>query len=144
MKSLLLIILTMIVSCQSQDDSSKKKKQTEGQEQEEIVCACLPITEVTLNSQLPLPSKVRVLIYDFPVYDECREQLSTPILKTENTLKFTFSPVVTNFLKLEVVDLGENCDNDALFFQDEDVPYKRKVISTRRDKPRLEAVLIEI
>jgi hypothetical protein len=142
MKSLLLASFILLISCNPQGDDSKKKDHS--REQEEVVCACLPITEVTIKSQLPLPTNIKVLIYDFPVYDECREHPSIPVLKTENILKFTFSPVVTNSLKFEVVDLGENCDNDALFFQDEDVPFKRKVISTRRDKPRLEAVSVEI
>ncbi len=136
---LLAAAILMLSSCNGGSDSDSSDKN-----RPEVRCTCMPITYLSLNSTDVLPKNLKITADSEVIFDSCREFPSVAIQKTDHLVRFSFPGVVQKILNLEILDRGEDCRNDALFFDQQDVPYSRNVTSDRPDKPRTEEVTIEI
>ena len=139
MKLMLLASLLIFTACNrgSGSESDDKKR-------DEVHCLCMPITYLTINTQDVLPQNMKIILGEQIIFDSCMEYPSVALSKKDHQIRFTFSSVVPKVANLKIVDLGEDCNNDALFFEQEDVPYQREVTSTREDQPRLEEVTFDL
>lgn len=139
MKFLALAALFTLIGCNGGSGSGSDNKR-----RDEARCLCHPITYLSIKSIDKLPANLEVKIEDRTVFTNCSEIPSVAISKRDDLLRFTFSPIVPKVLNLTIIDKGEDCRNDAIFFSQEDVPYSRKVTSDDPAKPRLEEVNINI
>lgn len=140
MKYLVLLALFSLVACNggSGSGSNNDKKRDEAR------CLCIPITYLSLNSVEVLPKNLEIKIDDRTVFNSCGEIPGVANAKEDHLMRFTFSSVVPKVLNLEIIDKGEDCRNNAIFFSQEDVPYSRKVTRDDPAQPRLEEVTISI
>lgn len=130
MKNLLLIISVFIlISCGKNNSSDNNGR--EGNP--EVQCGaitkassgslCLPRFEVSiLGNDLPKKLKVSLRFSTFleDYYNECSERRSGQVTRSEtgDVINFAFYGygVTTKDLHWVITDMGENCDNDAIFF----------------------------
>lgn len=139
MKFLVLLALFSLVACNggSGSGSSNDKKRDEAR------CLCHPITYLSLNSMDVLPKNLEVKIDDRTIFNSCGEIPGVAISKQDHLLRFTTS-LIPEVLNLEIIDKGDDCGNNAIFFSQEDVPYSREVIQDDPARPRLEEVTTSI
>lgn len=139
MKFLAMAVLFALVGCNGGSGSGSNDKR-----RDEARCLCLPITYLSLTSADTLPKNLEIKINQNTVFNSCGEFPSVAISKQDHLIRFSFSPALAKVLNLEIIDKGDDCRNNAIFFSQEDVPYSRKVTRDDPAQPRLEEVTISI
>lgn len=139
MKFMLLASLIIFTACNGGSGSGNSEKK-----RDEARCLCMAQTFYSIESELTLPKNMKILMDNNPIFNSCGEIPGVAISKDDHLLRFSAPGVVPKSLNLKIVDMGEDCSNDALFFEQEDVPFSRHVTSDRPDKPRTEEITIKL
>ena len=121
-----ILALFLLFACGSDSTSSNKERKVDP------VCGnksslCLVRPEWVLHSNpTNFPKNFRILVEQIVVNDTCKQTDQLMIVTTLEEVKVSFPlPWVPNEkLEIKLVDLGTDCDNDALFFHNEEVEYE--------------------
>lgn len=139
MKYLALAALFTLIACNGGSGSGSDDKK-----RDEARCLCLPITYLSLKSADVLPKNLEIKIADRTVFNSCGEIPGVANAKEDHLIRFTFSSAVPKVLNLEIIDKGDDCRNNAIFFSQEDVPFSREVTRDDPAHPELQEVTISI
>ena len=127
--TIFLFSLLMVVSCGA-DKKSKPRAQNQEDQNTEVIHSCeekslkcsLP-TQYVIVSKQTLPKKMKVYFKTSEkrtlVFDQCNTKSVYQRFPSEGVTTIGFrenSEVFLAGMDLEIVDAGEDCDNDALFF----------------------------
>lgn len=122
MKLAMLVLAFVLVSCGENSDSPSKNRQ---EEQERIPCGgksmdCMSAVDwsMELNSTDHLPENIGIFINDRRAATHCRDAKGinfslTPQGKTIMNFSYWYWP--SDFFKVEIRDVGEDCRNNASF-----------------------------
>lgn len=90
---------------------------------------CLARTDYTIISHKSLPAKIKISIISegrtFEYFNECKVSREVEIERNVDSGKINFVETRGMFYKgieLEIVNMGDACDNDAIFFSGMIVP----------------------
>lgn len=91
--------------------------------------SCLPSTEYFFVSNQPFPNEFRITFKNSEqtnkIIDTCVAEDSY-IIDSSNgrhVLNYgTFGQAYAQGMTLQIIDLGENCENDAIFFEEAVIP----------------------
>lgn len=118
MKLLLSAMLFVLVSCNGGDSGGPDKK----------VTPMFPEAEWTINSTpANFPKNYQIKLNDKISVDSCQtpDLFKTSISNSRKLIHFGFNfiPEVNDHLKVEIVDRGEFCDNNAIFHSEDSVTF---------------------
>lgn len=149
MKSLILIHLLFLAfsGCERSSNTKSNEPQTEYSKQEIRTCgyegsrinaACIPLADYTIISNKPFPAKMKILITYFDKkiekFNECNLKGDFKVLRGTSPEQIVFDERRKLFyegMEFEIVDMGESCDNDAIFFSGQIKPDVRSIQGDR-------------
>lgn len=133
MKLILFMTLSILISCGksggngSSDGPESRKDPVCGEPSDGMSTVCLPNVDWTINStSVNFPKKFRLLINGGLVTDTCLMPRGAALKESEGRrilIQMKYSWLPSSFFKLEIIDLGEDCTNNAIFHTQDEVQY---------------------
>jgi hypothetical protein len=150
MKILLLVICLMTLAACSGEKSAKENPpefnpsreeiRRCGYEDSRIRALCMPIADYYIISHRPLPAKIKILMTiagrKYEHSNECDPRGDVTVTRSVDSGLIFFEAIRRKFYRvteLEIVDMGANCDNNAIFFLGTVEP-KIEIIPNDRDR----------
>jgi hypothetical protein len=107
----------------SQTDFSQQEIRTCGYEGSRIRALCIPQADYVINSNKPFPAKIKILVISnnrrIERFNECSGTGNFKVLRGISPEKIVFDETRKLYyegMDFEIVDMGETCDNNAIFF----------------------------
>lgn len=119
---------------------SQEERRTCGYKHSTMRALCLPQADYFIISHKPLPAKIKILMTiagrKYEHSNECEPQGDVTVERRMDSGLIFFEAIRRKFYRvteLEIVDMGENCDNNAIFFLGTVEP-KIEIIPKDRDR----------
>ena len=142
MRILLFASILTLIGC-SENPSSSGNKSQDG-----VRCACVATTELNVISSQAFPSKMKVTLNDRIMIDECAptNYSGTTITRNEKsgTIEGKIIGRIRDALKVEIIDKGSDCTNDAVFYLNENTDKEITVISDTPALPPVDKAVIKL
>lgn len=146
MKILTLLILLTLISCNGDSDSSQPESRRESQYGDDCSTSkCLPSYKWFIHSSaVNFPTKFKLLVDTSVIYDSCSPSMEMKITdeNSKKVLNFAYHLLPKNFFKVEILDVGVSCDNDAIFYSSETPTYAVAVVEVQGRKFRTVTVTL--
>lgn len=127
MKVTLFLMVFLLAACNGGNGSSlSDDKAIPMCPEQAIHCASRAATWTINSTPINFPENFLIKLNDIEAIDTCKYPQAKKISKFEGRIlvEFTFGQFPENSpLKVEIMDLGENCDNDAIFHSEDSTLY---------------------
>ena len=144
MKIFLIAMMVTFVGCNKGSTPSGHKSQDEAR------CLCMAETEFNLSSDQAFPAKLKLSFNEQILIDECNPSISRyPEIKIvrhekSGTIEGNITGRIRGNLKVEILDRGEDCNNNAVYYENDSVEKEITIISDTPSLPPLDRAEIKL